>query len=57
MKCPFCGSTESVVTNSRRTPSGIYRRRECSKCERRFNTHESVEKGDRRNNQKIYSQK
>lgn len=53
MKCPFCKSTDTWVTNSRRTDTGIYRRRECRKCRRRFNTTETAEKKDRRDNSKI----
>lgn len=45
MKCPFCGSPESKVTDSRASTSGdvIRRRRECEACARRFTTYERVE--------------
>ncbi len=43
MKCPFCGSTETKVINSRPTSQGtIRRRRECLQCGRRFTTLERV---------------
>ncbi len=45
MKCPYCKSTESKVTDSRATDDGnsIRRRRECLGCGRRFTTYEVVE--------------
>lgn len=45
MKCPYCGFTESKVTDSRSTEEGsvIRRRRECVKCQRRFTTYEKLE--------------
>jgi len=45
MKCPFCGYEEDRVIDSRPTDEGtaIRRRRECSKCLRRFTTYEKVE--------------
>lgn len=45
MKCPYCGHTESKVTDSRPTEDGlkIRRRRECVKCGGRFTTYEVVE--------------
>ncbi len=45
MKCPFCGSLESRVADSRMTEEGklIKRRRECGSCQRRFTTMEKVE--------------
>ncbi len=42
MKCPYCESSESKVTDSRETEHGIRRRRECLTCNRRFTTHEQV---------------
>ncbi len=38
MKCPFCGSIEDKVIDSRASKDGdvIRRRRECLKCEQRF---------------------
>lgn len=45
MKCPYCGYTESKVTDSRPTEDAlkICRRRECAKCGGRFTTYELVE--------------
>lgn len=45
MKCPFCGSTENRVVNSRVTTdeTSIRRRRECEDCKERFTTFEHVE--------------
>ncbi|MHB0866371.1 MAG: transcriptional regulator NrdR [Thermoleophilia bacterium] len=45
MKCPFCGSAQIKVVDSRDTESqdAIRRRRECLDCQRRFTTYERVE--------------
>jgi transcriptional repressor NrdR len=45
MRCPFCGSTEDRVVDSRESRDGdaIRRRRECLSCERRFTSYERVE--------------
>ena len=45
MKCPYCGFIEDKVIDSRPTDEGsaIRRRRECSKCMKRFTTYEKVE--------------
>ena len=45
MKCPFCHETENRVLDSRLSKDSnmIRRRRECSKCSRRFTTYERVE--------------
>ena len=45
MKCPFCGSPDTRVVDSRLNKEGnaIRRRRECSRCERRCTTFERVE--------------
>lgn len=45
MKCPFCDYYETKVIDSRPTDEGqtIRRRRECSKCNKRFTTYEKVE--------------
>lgn len=45
MKCPFCGTTQGVVLDSRDTPDGeaVRRRRQCEKCRRRWTTYERVE--------------
>ena len=44
MKCPFCGSTDSAVLESRIVEEGnaLRRRRECASCEKRFTTYEKV---------------
>lgn len=42
MKCPLCGSTDTRVIDTRGTGTGIRRRRECMRCERRFTTYETV---------------
>lgn len=45
MKCPFCGTAETSVLESRTLEEGsIRRRRECSKCGKRFTTIEAVKK-------------
>ena len=46
MKCPFCGYKESKVIDSRPTEESttIRRRRECLACQRRFTTHEIIER-------------
>jgi transcriptional repressor NrdR len=45
MKCPFCGSLENRVIDSRlsKDNTAIRRRRECLQCGRRFTTYEYVE--------------
>ncbi len=45
MKCPYCGSKESEVVETRDSEDldTIRRRRECLKCEKRFTTYERVE--------------
>lgn len=45
MKCPFCDYYESKVIDSRPTDEGqaIRRRRECTKCSKRFTTYEKIE--------------
>ena len=42
MHCPFCGHSESRVVDSRESPEGVRRRRECARCELRFTTYERV---------------
>jgi transcriptional repressor NrdR len=42
VKCPFCGSTDSRVIDTRDAEGGIRRRRECEACNRRFTTYERV---------------
>ena len=45
MRCPYCGSFEDKVVDSRDSREGraIRRRRECLKCMKRFTTYEMVE--------------
>lgn len=45
MKCPFCGSSETQVVDSRVSEPGdsIRRRRRCLDCQKRFTTYETVE--------------
>lgn len=45
MKCPFCGSDEDKVIDSRaiKDLAEIRRRRECITCGRRFTTYERIE--------------
>jgi len=45
MKCPFCGSTDTQVIDSRVAEPGdsIRRRRRCTGCQKRFTTYETVE--------------
>src|SRR5512140_895373 len=45
MKCPFCGSVETQVIDSRVSEPGdsIRRRRRCLQCQKRFTTYETAE--------------
>ena len=45
MKCPYCGSRETEVVETRDSEDleTIRRRRACIKCEKRFTTYERVE--------------
>jgi transcriptional repressor NrdR len=45
MKCPFCGSLDTQVIDSRVNEAGdaIRRRRRCAQCEKRFTTWETAE--------------
>jgi transcriptional repressor NrdR len=45
MKCPYCGSkdTEVVETRDSEDLETIRRRRSCLKCQKRFTTYERVE--------------
>lgn len=44
MKCPFCMSSETQVLESRSVDEGkgVRRRRECTKCGKRFTTYEKI---------------
>ncbi|MEK7558869.1 MAG: transcriptional regulator NrdR [Patescibacteria group bacterium] len=45
MKCPYCGSNETEVVETRDSEDleTIRRRRECLKCQKRFTTYERIE--------------
>lgn len=45
MHCPYCGSKESEVVETRDSEDldAIRRRRACEKCEKRFTTYERIE--------------
>ena len=45
MKCPVCGNVDSKVLDSRPNTdfSSIRRRRECTNCQKRFTTFETIE--------------
>jgi len=45
VKCPFCGSLDSKVIDSRHIEesNSIKRRRECLTCGKRFSTFEKIE--------------
>lgn len=43
MKCPFCGSLDTQVVQTRDEGDYTRRRRKCGCCQKRFTTHEVVE--------------
>ncbi len=43
MRCPYCHTRDSRVTDSRATDDGIRRRRQCIACGERFSTFEAVQ--------------
>ena len=43
MRCPFCKSERTEVTDKRDTDNETRRRRECLKCKKRFTTYERLE--------------
>src|SRR3954452_17412024 len=43
MSCPYCGSTQHRVVDSREAADAIRRRRECESCGERFTTYERAE--------------
>lgn len=45
MKCPFCGTPSTQVTDTRENDEGdtVRRRRRCLHCEKRFTTYERIE--------------
>ena len=44
MRCPFCGYEDTKVIDSRPADGKKRRRRECTNCQKRFNTFEVVER-------------
>jgi transcriptional repressor NrdR len=42
MKCPYCGSEDSRVIDSRDINDGVRRRRQCLECNSRYTTYERV---------------
>ena len=42
MKCPYCGSEDSKVIDSRDINDGVRRRRQCLDCSSRYTTYERV---------------
>jgi transcriptional repressor NrdR len=46
MICPYCTHQDTKVVDKRDFGSMTKRRRECLKCEKRFNTHENVQNAD-----------
>jgi transcriptional repressor NrdR len=45
MHCPFCGTSDTSVVDSRFTGEAVRRRRLCRTCERRFTTYERHDQG------------
>lgn len=45
MKCPFCGTPSTQVTDTRENEEGdiVRRRRRCMHCDKRFTTYERIE--------------
>ena len=48
MKCPYCLHDDTKVMDKRDVDNITKRRRECLKCEKRFNTLEALERADLR---------
>jgi len=46
MRCPYCDNQNTRVVDTREASEKVRRRRECSGCDRRFTTYETVEKVD-----------
>lgn len=42
MKCPYCGTRDTRVIDTRQVGEGVRRRRECKSCNQRFTTYERV---------------
>ncbi|MCL2591430.1 MAG: transcriptional regulator NrdR, partial [Betaproteobacteria bacterium] len=45
MKCPFCGDSNTQVTDTRENDDGdiVRRRRRCVHCDKRFTTYERID--------------
>ncbi|MDR2014444.1 MAG: transcriptional regulator NrdR [Azoarcus sp.] len=45
MKCPFCGDSNTQVTDTRENDDGdvVRRRRRCVRCDKRFTTYERID--------------
>ncbi len=43
MQCPFCGSSQHRVVDSREAADAIRRRRQCENCDQRFTSYERAE--------------
>src|SRR3954470_5903837 len=43
MQCPYCGSTQHRVVDSREAADAIRRRRQCEACDERFTSYERAE--------------
>src|SRR5258708_24328983 len=43
MQCPYCGSAQHRVVDSREAAEAIRRRRQCEHCDERFTTYERVD--------------
>src|SRR3954447_17678375 len=43
MQCPYCGSTQHRVVDSREAAEAVRRRRQCENCDQRFTTYERAE--------------
>jgi transcriptional repressor NrdR len=41
--CPYCSNPETKVLDSRESENSVRRRRECTKCNKRYTTYERVE--------------
>ncbi len=44
MKCPFCGTDDTKVIDSRHSEEKKRRRRECTNCKKRFTTYETIDR-------------
>ncbi len=42
MRCPYCGSSDTFVLETRQAGNGVRRRRQCRDCGKRFTTYEQV---------------